>query len=99
MAKYWSPGWPPGSLKGWSIGWSEDGSLAALFRSCANSRNARSTSSGVLGKKGSMPLATAYVPAIPRRYGQVVVVSPFLFQAVFDCALSSTVAEPLPPVP
>ena len=33
-------------------------------------------------------------PAIARRGGQVAVVSPFLFQAAFDCAPSSTVGKP-----
>ena len=49
-------------------------------------------------KAGGVPLAAAYTPAISRRGGQVVVVSPVLFQAAFDCALSSTVAETLHPV-
>ena len=37
-------------------------------------------------------------PAVSRRSGQVVVVSPILFQAAFDCALSSTVGETPPSV-
>jgi hypothetical protein len=39
-----------------------------------------------------------YTPAVARRGGQVVVVSPFPFQAAFDCALSSTVGETPHPV-
>ncbi len=44
------------------------------------------------------PRPAGYAPAISRRSGQVVVVSPFPFQAAFDCALSSTVGETPHPV-
>ncbi len=38
-----------------------------------------------------MGVSTDNAPAVSRRDGQVVVVSPILVQAAFDCALSSTV--------
>ena len=53
---------------------------------------------GRIGSCRSKGGLNGYAPAISRRGGQVVVVSPFPFQAAFDCALSSTVRETPHPV-